>query len=1002
MIKYTKISIFVLFAFIFFTKNVLADDLYEENDTFSTAATISEGSYNLQSDDDDWFKVEVTSPGLLYLKLEHPVVGVDLNMVIYNSLEQVIAANNKTEQTEEVFYHVIVPGVYYIRIFSLGGVNSYTLTLARTYSTSGDDSNENNDYFDTATSIVDYNSPITNQIAKDEDWFTFLSPPGTYTVSLQYDNSFGELELEVYDSLGGRFNNVTGSIGSASLTVDKNTIDNIRIAVVGQTATTYTLTIDHPVQWMTILSSGPASSSSPVIYDVDGDGKGEIIIGTRAAYDSNFIEIKPAQLVCLEDDGSIKWTQSFPAVSIPDPITGHTYNSSSIASQPAVGDVDGDGELEIVVSVGADLDTVHPSLIGIYSPGHKGAVYSLDAQTGNIEWSRVSIDRSGPSGVSDGLPDGIVSSPVICDVNQDGVNEIAWGSWDMHVYLVDGRNGEDFGAIADSKWPVLVHDTNWSSPICADINDDGLHEILIGGDITENPDAFTQTGGLFHVYDRWGRDIVTGFNSFIEFIPGSGDISFLKGKYEEQTIWSSPVVGDLDGDGFLEIAYGTGLFKDEPSGDFVKIWNHDGSLYLSLTTIGRTYATPLFADLDNDGYLEIIVTTARGYVHAWDRNGNALFSTQTFPSGGFGAEHPIYSSPLAVDLDNDGNLEIIYQQGVSLTIVDYKGVQLTDYTQWGLYNEYYRGTPAIDDINGDGNIDIITGGANAAHDTGIVFNYKFGVNGNGTQGYQYARRQFKETGEFPLSSKQIARRKEVSDFVSRFYTEVLERTPDSWGLSDWVNRLMEGDKSGTDVGKGFVLSNEFIGKGKTDSAFVTILYKAFFNRAPDSGGLNNWLAELASGTSREQVLSGFTGSLEFDVLSNSFNIAPSFQANQGLNRVMVTEFVDLFYNQVLKRESDLGGLNGWVDALMYKTLTGADVGNGFINSSEFVNRGLTDIEYVKVLYRSFFGRSADDGGLNGWVSALEQGALTRQEVLDGFVSSQEFINLANNYGIKAF
>ena len=67
-------------------------------------------------------------------------------------------------------------------------------------------------------------------------------------------------------------------------------------------------------------------------------------------------------------------------------------------------------------------------------------------------------------------------------------------------------------------------------------------------------------------------------------------------------------------------------------------------------------------------------------------------------------------------------------------------------------------------------------------------------------------------------------------------------------------------------------SPEFLGRKLDDNRFVTILYKAFFDREPDTGGFDNWMEKLASGVSRDEVLQGFLGAEEFANLAHSFGI----------------------------------------------------------------------------------------------------------------------------------
>jgi hypothetical protein len=108
--------------------------------------------------------------------------------------------------------------------------------------------------------------------------------------------------------------------------------------------------------------------------------------------------------------------------------------------------------------------------------------------------------------------------------------------------------------------------------------------------------------------------------------------------------------------------------------------------------------------------------------------------------------------------------------------------------------------------------------------------------------------------------------------VTRFYQQCLNRQPDAAGLNAWTNTLLSGAQTGADVARGFILSQEFINRHTTDEQFLTIMYRAFFNREPDAGGYNVWLNSMRGGASRESVLDGFTHSQEFATLCNRYNI----------------------------------------------------------------------------------------------------------------------------------
>ena len=101
------------------------------------------------------------------------------------------------------------------------------------------------------------------------------------------------------------------------------------------------------------------------------------------------------------------------------------------------------------------------------------------------------------------------------------------------------------------------------------------------------------------------------------------------------------------------------------------------------------------------------------------------------------------------------------------------------------------------------------------------------------------------------------------------------------------------------------------------------------------------------------------------------------------------------------RYPDAGGFDGWVAGLTAGTLSGGDLASGFFLSPEYTNKQKSDSAFLDDAYLAYFDRAADAGGKQGWLDALAQG-MTRTEVLDGFSGSQEFIALAESYGIRPF
>lgn len=114
----------------------------------------------------------------------------------------------------------------------------------------------------------------------------------------------------------------------------------------------------------------------------------------------------------------------------------------------------------------------------------------------------------------------------------------------------------------------------------------------------------------------------------------------------------------------------------------------------------------------------------------------------------------------------------------------------------------------------------------------------------------------------------------------------------------------------------------------------------------------------------------------------------------------VEGFVNRLYTVALGREADPTGYAYWVEMLNSKQMTATEVADGFFNSPEFAARDLNNVEYLTVLYSVFFNREPDHNGLNHWVSYLQNGLLTREQVIEGFTNSREWINTCDIFGVE--
>ena len=240
----------------------------------------------------------------------------------------------------------------------------------------------------------------------------------------------------------------------------------------------------------------------------------------------------------------------------------------------------------------------------------------------------------------------------------------------------------------------------------------------------------------------------------------------------------------------------------------------------------------------------------------------------------------------------------------------------------------------------------------------------------------------------------------VDDFVERCYTVTLGRGSDPDGFADWKSQLTNGKAVGVHVAYGFLFSQEYTKKNKSNEDYVTDLYMLFMGREPDEAGFNDWVGQLEAGKSRTEVFAGFANSVEFFNICDEYGITAGYYVvgydRDKINKVNL--FVERLYMTCLFRRGDRDGQKNWVNKLMNREITGAKCAHDFLFSAEYNNFGFDDYLFLYDLYIAMMGREPDEGGFNNWVNAIEHD-MTRDELFENFVKSQEFANLCNGYGI---
>lgn len=292
--------------------------------------------------------------------------------------------------------------------------------------------------------------------------------------------------------------------------------------------------------------------------------------------------------------------------------------NGEVVSSPAVGDVDGDGSLEVVVG---SMD---------------GSLYCLSPD-GETKWTF----KTG---------DSITASPVVADVNLDGQKEILIGSQDHCLYCLSGT-GKQLWKRETGSWVV-------GTPAVGDLTGDGLMEIVFGsmdyGVVALRADGSEvwkfQTEGWVQsspvIADLNGdgpcETLVTSDDGNLYCLSSEGRRQWNVKLGGGEHFRSSPVVADIRPGDTLEV------IAASEEGSVVCVSAYGGPFWRA-SVQGGVVASPIVVDLGG-GHEGAVVTTLAGKMCGISYYGGQVFTTTL----GYQA----WSTPLAVDLDRDGKLEL--------------------------------------------------------------------------------------------------------------------------------------------------------------------------------------------------------------------------------------------------------------------------------------------------------------------------------------------------------
>jgi hypothetical protein len=245
-------------------------------------------------------------------------------------------------------------------------------------------------------------------------------------------------------------------------------------------------------------------------------------------------------------------------------------------------------------------------------------------------------------------------TPIIADIDHDGEIEIIingakrdgnnhYVHSELHIFNEDGSN---FGGS-----PYIF--SAISPPNLADFDNDGEYEII-----------------FFDIVD----DLIYCINMQGAIEPGW---PIPRPQWADGSIGGGGAVGDLDLDGYLEY-----LLKGEQD---IYGYRYDGTMQPGFPIhifdenwFYQPWFGPNLADIDQDGYLEILITgddnnigNISGFVAIYEHTGNIKTGWPYYLPSRFPAQ-----SPTVGDIDNNGTLELGFAAGIFEYFLDSDGFEL--------------------------------------------------------------------------------------------------------------------------------------------------------------------------------------------------------------------------------------------------------------------------------------------------------------------------------------